>query len=353
MRELLGAMCAFLQKGLPVATARVIEQRGSSPRGAGACLLADADGLAAGTVGGGAAEALALEACRAALTDGRARLLDVLLSGKSAAQSDMICGGRMRILAEPFSPAPDALRFFHALRDAACASGAVYITDFTDLRHPRRSVFTENGMADPALFTPAVQELQELAAGLLARRSEESVLLERAGREYFLASCLPPHRLFIAGGGHVSRPTAQIAAMTGFEVTVLDDRPEFSRPERFPQAARTVTTPEYADCFASLAVSRRDYIVIVTRGHMHDAAVLEQALRTGAGYIGMIGSTRKRGEVYAALRAGGVREEELARVSCPVGLSIGAETPEEIAVSILAECIAHRRNRNELPLAHG
>ena len=186
---------------------------------------------------------------------------------------------------------------------------------------------------------------ERILEGLLAavQPLRESSVQCMDGREYILEECRPSRRMFIAGGGHVALPTAQIAAATGFEVTVIDDRPEFSRPDRFPWAARTRLAPEYTNCFADYAPDARDYIVIVTRGHRYDGAVLAQALKTRAGYIGMIGSARKREQVYAALYEQGKNEKDLTRVSCPVGLSIGAETPEEIAVSIVAECIAHRR----------
>ncbi|MDP3428020.1 MAG: XdhC family protein, partial [Humidesulfovibrio sp.] len=119
------------------------------------------------------------------------------------------------------------------------------------------------------------------------------------------------------------------------------DRAEFASAERFPQA-QTRVLDSYGDCFAGLAAGPEAFVVIVTRGHVHDAEVLAQALRTRAGYIGMIGSRRKRDAVYALLRGQGFGEADLGRVRCPIGLEIGAETPEEIAVSIIAELIACR-----------
>ena len=153
----------------------------------------------------------------------------------------------------------------------------------------------------------------------------------------------PPQRLIIAGGGHVSRPTVTAGALAGFEVHVLDDRPEYARPERFPEAASTRVAPDFAHCFDAFNPGPRDYIVIVTRGHLHDGAVLAQALRTKATYIGMIGSSRKKEQVFQRMREEGFSTEDLDRVFSPIGLAIGAETPEEIAVSIIAQCIAHRR----------
>ena len=338
MKELLTLLCDRLEQGRPVALARVIAHQGSTPRGAGSWLIADQDGLMAGTIGGGLSEGQTLEACCAALHDGKARLLDFALTGELAAKSDMICGGSLRVLIEPLLPPAEYLPFFLAVRDALSDDGAVLITDITDPSHPRR--MARIGSAHIGAPLPEAISAQLLAA---VSPKQEATIHTLEKQKYFIESCLPPLRMMIAGGGHVSRPTAQIAALAGFEVTVLDDRPEFSQPERFPWAAQVAVVPDYLNCFAGFTPNPSTYIVIVTRGHLHDATVLSQALATKAGYIGMIGSRRKRAEVYAALRAQGVSEEALARVHCPIGLAIGAETPEEIAVSIVAECIAHRR----------
>jgi xanthine dehydrogenase accessory factor len=267
-----------------------------------------------------------------------ARILDFTLSGDFAAKSDMICGGRLRVLIEPLFPSDGHLAFFQAVRDALSAEGAVLVTDITDASRPLRTA----RIGGACLGAPLPEDIFDKVLAAVSP-TEEAAVYTYEDRSYFVEHCLPPLRMIIAGGGHVSRPTAQVAALAGFEVTVLDDRPEFSRPERFPWAAHVATIPDFLHCFANATPNPRTYVVIVTRGHLHDAAVLSQALATRAGYIGMIGSKRKRAEVYTALRAQGVSEEALTRVHCPVGLAVGAETPEEIAVSIVAECIAHRR----------
>jgi len=173
------------------------------------------------------------------------------------------------------------------------------------------------------------------------------VVLEHAGGSYALEPWAAASPLYIFGAGHVSRPTAQVAALAGFRVTVLDDRPEFANAERFPQA-ETRVLDGYDDCFAKLSAGPGAFVVIVTRWHVHDAEVLGQALSTGAGYIGMIGSRRKRDAVYQRLRGQGFTDADLARVHCPIGLDIGAETPEEIAVSIVAELVQARAGKARL-----
>jgi len=146
----------------------------------------------------------------------------------------------------------------------------------------------------------------------------------------------------LIGGGHVSKEVAKLAAYVDFEVVVCDDRREFSNRERFPMARATHVIKDFKDLFQIMGQGEDYYLLIVTRGHSYDRDALAQALRTPARYIGMIGSRSKRDITYSRLREQNFSDADFARVHCPVGISIGSETPEEIAVSILAELIAAR-----------
>ncbi len=165
--------------------------------------------------------------------------------------------------------------------------------------------------------------------------------------EIFVEPILPQPLLYIFGGGHISSAVARVAGASGFSVNVADDREAFSNTERFPMAEKLYTT--YEDAFAQIVPNASSYLLIVTRGHRDDMRVLAWAVRTDARYIGMIGSKRKVLSVYKALEKEGYSPEEFERVHAPVGLDIGALTPEEIAVSITAELIAVRRNAVGLP----
>jgi xanthine dehydrogenase accessory factor len=165
--------------------------------------------------------------------------------------------------------------------------------------------------------------------------------------EVFVEPILPQPRLCIFGGGHVSTAVAKIASLAGFWIGIVDDRASFANAERFPMAGEIYTSWE--DAFAKLQPNASTYIVIVTRGHKDDMRVLEWAAGTDARYIGMIGSKRKVLAVYKALEATGISAEKLEHVYAPVGLEIGALTPEEIAVSITSELIAIRRKAENLP----
>ncbi|MCP4668449.1 MAG: XdhC/CoxF family protein, partial [Deltaproteobacteria bacterium] len=164
--------------------------------------------------------------------------------------------------------------------------------------------------------------------------------------EVFVEAFISDPALFIFGGGHVSREIVPLANLVGFKVVVIDDREEFAKTEQFPQA-REVHQYPFEGVMDRLAVDASSYLVIVTRGHIHDKMVLEQSLRTKAGYIGMIGSRRKRNMIYENLLEQGFTQKDLARVHSPIGLDIGAETPEEIAVSIVAELIQVRAGKEK------
>ena len=163
--------------------------------------------------------------------------------------------------------------------------------------------------------------------------------------EVFIEPILSPPTLYIFGGGHIALPLAKMGKMIGFKIAVIDDRPEFAHPERFPEAGLTLAE-DFAKSFQKLKINKLSYIVIVTHGHEGDEAVLEEALATEARYIGMIGSRAKNQIVYSNLLAKGISQKQLDRVHAPIGLNIHAQTTEEIAISILAEIIQVRRSQD-------
>ena len=163
--------------------------------------------------------------------------------------------------------------------------------------------------------------------------------------EIFLEVIMPPDRLLIVGGGHCGRALAKVAALLDFSIVVADDREEFALAGDYPypQVESVLHLP--ADYCGLPTPDAATYVVLVSKGFVTDEAALRRVLETPAAYIGMIGSRRKRDVVYDRLRADGITDEMLSRVHAPVGLEIGAETPEEIAVSILAEIIQVRAAR--------
>lgn len=166
--------------------------------------------------------------------------------------------------------------------------------------------------------------------------------------DVFVEPILTQPALYIFGAGHISFFIARVGKMVGFKVVVIDDRADFANERRFPDADEVIAE-DFKSVFPRLKLNKSGYIVIVTRGHLSDEEVLEWAVGTDAAYVGMIGSRKKNKTVYANLMARGVSKEALDRVSAPIGLEIGAETPEEIAVSIGAQLIQVRRAQGHSP----
>jgi xanthine dehydrogenase accessory factor len=160
--------------------------------------------------------------------------------------------------------------------------------------------------------------------------------------EVFIEPLLSEPNLFICGGGHIGLALDKIGRLLGYKITVIDDRPEYVSAERFPEAQRIIIE-NYRDSFAKLNVNRSGYIVIVTHGHKGDEDALAGALSTRARYVGMIGSKKKNESVFSHLREKGFTKEQLSKVHAPIGIEIHGQTPEEIAISIIAEIISVRK----------
>ena len=152
----------------------------------------------------------------------------------------------------------------------------------------------------------------------------------------------PEPQLFVLGGGHVAVPLVEFAAKTGFRVTVVDDRPSFANVGRFP-LAETVLCESFDNCFGLLSLNKSSFVVIVTRGHRHDLLCLKETLKYDTAYTGMIGSKRRTRIAFKQLLEEGYTPEQIERVSAPIGVDIGAVTPQEIGISILAQLIEVRR----------
>ena len=289
------------------ALALIVERRGSAPRGVGAMLLLRSDGSCSGTVGGGSLEQQVIDALRQIFQDGQACTRSFQLVPE---QDGMPCGGSLTVLLAKLSDnvAPVFATAAASLEAGRSCSLQVGLTD--------------NGQANWSVDLPLADTL----------------------RCYSIPLQPAPH-LLICGAGHIGQALAPMAVTTGFKVTVLDDREKLLGSDRFLAPVETVCVAGFKGCLQCQQITPVTSVLIVTYGHQHDRIVLDQALATAAGYIGMVGSRRKREELFSSLRAAGVSDAELERVHCPVGLSINAETPAEIAVSILAELIAVRRGK--------
>jgi len=340
MKKLIQQICTSLGDGQDLVLVTISSQSGSTPRLAGAKMIVLRDGRSSGTIGGGLIEAKAMEEGRACFATGRSLRRAFDLSNGDAATTDMICGGRMELFLEYIAADEANLRVFHDLL-AAMQSGrrVTLVSQLTDGSDPAlRFVVNHRGAANRDDIAESL-----LAAIKQVRSSTSaSTLIEHQGQSYLLSYFAVAGTLYLLGAGHVAACTAEAASRVGFRVVVMDDRDEFANHERFPQADAIKVLPSFAGCLNDFDIDGDAYLVIVTRGHMHDMDVLDQALRTDAGYIGMIGSRKKRNAIYAKLRDRGISEAQLEQVRCPIGTAIEADTPEEIAVSIVGELIYQR-----------
>lgn len=333
-----------LKAGETCVLARIIRQIGSAPRTVGTKLLVRADGRPVGTIGGGLLEHEVLRKAHEVLAGGRPAVLEVRLTGQDAAASEMICGGSVDVLIEPVSSQDaGAAAVFQALAELTeQGRRGVLVTVLTeDRRRVLRTILTETGSVigdAPERFQAAGVDPKQWTG---TRRYALETMARNAGPVVFVEPVEPEAMLVLFGAGHISIFVAPFASAVGFRVSVIDDREEFANPRRFPDADRILVGP-VTDAFHRIAVTPSTYLVIVTRGHVHDRDALRAALATRPAYLGMIGSRRKRDLIYAALMEEGVAVEDLRQVHCPIGISIGAETPQEIAISIVAELIQVR-----------
>lgn len=208
----------------------------------------------------------------------------------------------------------------------------------------------EGSLGDPALDAAVAALSRRLLAGE-GRAGPRRVEAGGASREVYLEAYRPPPELLIAGAGHIARPLCRIGAMLGFRVVVLDDRPEFATRERFPEAERVLRV-DLAAPFREALLRPDSHLVLVTRGHRYDYELLRAALRVPAqpAYIGMVGSRRRVRAALGQLADEGIPPARLAAIHAPIGLDVGAETPEEIAVAIAAEIVLVRRGGTGTPL---
>lgn len=308
-----------------------------------------ASGESIGTVGGGPLEARALEAAKQAFADRRSALWSSSLADRPGADDAMLCGGRVQILVD-FLDGSDAtvLRIYGAVAGPGRAERFGWLARSVrpvvgDPLHvqTRIGLLVDGGRDfDPGSLDLSRDDLLRLTR---ACPPDRATLVTEGDVLYFLEPLAPPDRVVIVGAGHIGREVAILCDLLGLATVVVDDRPEYATRDRLPEATEIVISrPSFTDCLDGITVVERDRIIIATRGHDHDRSVLFQALKTPAGYVGMVGSRRKREVIYGRLLEAGVPPESLERVHCPVGLPIGARTPAEIAVSIASQFIALR-----------
>lgn len=350
-----------LERNQPFALATVINVRGSTPREVGAKMIVREDGQV-GTIGGGCGEAEVFRKARLLLDEGSgARLAEIDLTGDFDQQEIGTCGGIMDVFIDLWLPAD--LPIARHLADSAEHNRPAALLTMIDPGARSEAPAGAKTVVDPAaakMSTAAnVAGFEGVALNQLADRAADAAagLIEINGQgglkavthlepngspRLFLDPITGAQRLIIVGAGHIAQPLCELGAMLGFHVTVIDDRASFANRERFPQADIVMAKP-FTAAIDSLRLDRHCYLISVTRGHAFDEEVVRAALKQPGCFIGMIGSKRRSRAMLARLAEDGIDPALLDEIHAPLGLDLGAETPEEIAIAIIAEIIRERR----------
>ncbi len=350
MRDVLEDVTRWQAVGKRVALATVVSVVGSAPRGVGATLAVSEDGEISGSVSGGCVEPAVIEEGLRAIRTGAPKLLTFgITEEQNVEQIGLSCGGEIRVFVERL----DGSDMADLLRAVAAQEPVVRATVISG--HGAAAALVGNGcvyyggaelhgkIGDVALDTLALD-----IARLLTRRGDSRTQEMRTVSgdevEVFFAVNRAPPALIVVGAGHITIPLTKLAKALGYTVIVVDARAAFNTRERLPDADELLS--EWPDeALARLPVSRATAVAVLTHDDKFDVPALVAATRAGAGYIGAIGSRGTRERRNVRLREAGLTDHEIGRIHGPIGLDIGAQAPEEIALAILAQIVAWRHGK--------
>ena len=343
MGELFNEVHNSLMKGKELVVATVISDQGSTPRSSGSKMVVYHDGSISGTIGGGSVEGDVIRRAIKLFETGTAQIASYDLNHTGTIDDmDLVCGGKMQVLIEYVAADSDYLDIYRLICSEINMSRPFLLIGRVkcdkDTRVERAVLTQDNKWYGKLNKDPVI--LDKLSG--MKRSFGTATLFETEMHKFIVEGIDPPDLVYIMGAGHVSVELAKLTKQVGFKTVVVDDRAEFANKKRFPDADEVHVCKSFNNVFGEFNAPPGSFIVIVTRGHRFDKEVLAQALRSRAGYIGMIGSRKKKKYVYDALVKEGFDQGSLDKVHCPIGHSIAAETPSEIAVSVVAELIQER-----------
>ncbi|WP_035796034.1 XdhC family protein [Kitasatospora mediocidica] len=382
MQDIADQLQAWHASGRSFAVATVVGVSGSAPRDPGAALAVDAEGEAIGSVSGGCVEGAVYELCREAIASGEPVLERFGYSDEDAFAVGLTCGGILDVFVQPIVPGADA----------ALDAGITYIASGTPVALARViegpaallgatvavTAGTHHGSLSPAPSTTAALErsaVAEARAMLDAGKTGKLTLAldgrpctpldsetgsDQGALTFFVESYVPAPRMLVFGAIDFAAAVVRIGKFLGYRVTVCDARPVFATERRFPDADEVVVDWPHRYLDAQLAspdarsgLDGRSVLCVLTHDAKFDIPLLERALRLPVGFVGAMGSRRTHLERNARLREVGLTDAEIARLRSPIGLDLGARTPEETAVAVAAEIVASRRGGGCLPLSAG
>jgi xanthine dehydrogenase accessory factor len=337
-RQIYKKAAHLLEPGQNIALATVISTTGSTPGKVGyKMLLWGKNAETLGTVGGGLLEAEIINKASDMLPKSQKQLFTFNLD-PSRDHEKGICGGTIEILIETFDN--KSLPLFTELSADNLADAAL-ISNLSPEKSPQKTLLKNISRPESFAdlnFSPEVTE----SIKRLVTKVQAAKIASPDGAQIFVETIARQPMLFIFGAGHLACYIAKYAKSLNFQITICDDRPEFANKNRFPDADNIVVQ-SLETAFDNLTLDKNSYVVIVTREHKFDELVLEKTLKTDPKYIGMIGSKKKTATILKNLKERNVSQQALGRVYSPIGISIGALTPEEIALSIVAELVKVRR----------
>lgn len=347
MRERHSAHAAFyqqmqeaLQRGEHLVLVTVVDSEGAVPRGAGARMLVSRAGRLAGTVGGGLVEYKSILLAQAMLSqaapDRGSREENFALQQSGPDSLGMVCGGKVRVRLQELQNSPALEASLSEIRTALeQAMPSLLVQDVEAGDNPFRVFYRE--AAAPDVRDQDKEQVQARDKAAVQRYREQP-------SRYLLEDLVSPGIVYIFGGGHVAQALVPILTSVFFTCVVLEDREEFLDPSLFPEA-KAVQRVDFSAI--DLQLTAADYACIMTRGHSYDLVLQEQVLHSPVRYIGVIGSRSKRRYVEEQLRQRGISDADLARVYTPIGVPVGGNTPQEIAISITAQLL---QLRNGVPV---
>lgn len=352
MQDVIDEAIRLLNEGETFVLATLVRTKGMTPQKAGAKQIFRLNNTSIGTLGGGCVEGDVWHHAQRMLKDkSPAMLRSYKLSAGLAAKDGLVCGGTMEFLIEPLWTHEDCLPMLLEIQKARKSGSAVTQAAVIDSRDEeivlgQRLLVFEDGRTLGKLDFDNRSKLVKNGQMLAPTGNNQVVEFDKCS--VYLEAFTTQPRLILLGGGHVSNAVYQAALPLGFDVIVIDDRQEFANKERFPQA-EAITGP-YDKVLAELEISQNTYILVATRGHRYDDLATQAAISTSARYIGLLGSRRKNVLIFKSLLKKGIPLERIKQIRGPVGLDIGALTPEELAISIISEIILCMRGGSGLPM---
>ena len=336
MKTLFQILQHTLENDMDAVLVSVVASSGSTPRGAGAKMLVTEKGRIYGTIGGGAVEYKSEQIALDVLQKKSSLTENFLLRRDDVLELGMVCGGDVTVYFH-YIPGKDE-KIISLCKEAAVlyASGEQcwLITDLTESSSGSLSFYSKKY----GLFG------SEIPASVISALTSKPAQIEADGHLYYVELLFRSGRVYIFGGGHVAQALVPALSAVSFRCVILEDREKFCNPELFPGVEETILIDNHHP-EDSVTITENDYICIMTRGHKDDILCEAFALKTPACYIGVMGSRKKVAYVNEQLMEMGYTEEDLARITTPIGLNILAETPAEIAVSVTAQMIMERAKR--------